>query len=345
MCSFSLTSKWTSFLQLPGDAVGLGVAGHVVVRRAGDNQRRPRLVDQDVVHFVDDGEVQRALRLLIPLLVAVVALGRRTHVVAEIVEAELVVRAVGDVAVVGLLAVVGLHVALDRADGQAQRHVERAHPFHVAAGEIVVDRDHVNALAFQGVQIGRQGGDQRLSFAGDHFGDVAAMEHDAAHQLHVVVAQAEHAAAGLAADGERLDQQVVERFACGQPLAELDRLLPQLGVGHRLVFRLQGVDGVDRRLQLLEISGVRGAEQAGDAPFDRAGNPAENMLRTSQTCEKKSSIFVHLFRRAKRRPAVAHDARTCHNTCLSRGRGGRKLFHCGTLSAPPAWVKKRLHGG
>ncbi len=90
-------------LQLPGDAVGLGVAGDVVVGRAGDDQRRAGLVDQDVVHLVDDGEVQRPLRLLVLLRIAVVALGRRPHVVAEIVEAELVVRAVGDVAGVGLL--------------------------------------------------------------------------------------------------------------------------------------------------------------------------------------------------------------------------------------------------
>ena len=51
--------------------------------------------------------------------------------------------------------------------------------------------------------------------------------------------------AGLAADGKRLDQQIVERFAGGQPAAELDRLLPQLLVGHRLVLRFQGADGVD----------------------------------------------------------------------------------------------------
>ena len=51
-------------LQLPGDLVGLGVAGDVVVGRAGDDQRRAGFVDQDVVDLVDDGVVQRALRLL-----------------------------------------------------------------------------------------------------------------------------------------------------------------------------------------------------------------------------------------------------------------------------------------
>ena len=103
----------------------------------------------------------------------------------------------------------------------------------------------MDALAFQGVEIGRQRGDQGLAFAGDHFGDVAAVQDDAADHLHVVMPHAQDAAAGLAADGERLDQQVVERLAGGQPLAELGRLLAQLGVGHRLVLRLQGVDRVD----------------------------------------------------------------------------------------------------
>ena len=129
----------------------------------------------------------------------------------------------------------------------------------------------MDALAFQGVEIGGQRGDERFAFAGDHFGDVAAVEHDAAHQLHVVVPHAQEAAAGLAADGKGLDQQVVERLARGQPLAELGRLLRQLGVGHRLVLRLQGGDGVDLRLELPDKAGVRRTEQRGDAPFDAAG--------------------------------------------------------------------------
>ena len=137
----------------------------------------------------------------------------------------------------------------------------------------------MDALALQGVQIGRQGGHQGFSFAGDHFGDRAAVEHHAAHQLDVVVAHAQDAAAGLAADGKGLDQQVVEGLARGQPLAELGRLLPQLGVGHGLVLRLQGVDGVDGGLELFEIPGVAGAEQAGDAPFDRPGDATEDQAQ------------------------------------------------------------------
>ena len=56
---------------------------------AGDDQRRAGLVDEDRVDLVDDGVDVAPLGLLRQL---------RDHVVAEVVEAELVVRAVGDVA-------------------------------------------------------------------------------------------------------------------------------------------------------------------------------------------------------------------------------------------------------
>ena len=55
----------------------------------------------------------------------------------------------------------------------------------------------------------------------------------------------------FAADGEGLDQDVVERFARFEPAAELGGLLAQLVVGHRLVLRLQRVDRLDLGLQPL----------------------------------------------------------------------------------------------
>ena len=60
-----------------------------VLGGAGDDERRARLVDEDGVHLVDDGEVQLALD---------VVLQPELHVVAQVVEAELVVLPVGDVA-------------------------------------------------------------------------------------------------------------------------------------------------------------------------------------------------------------------------------------------------------
>ena len=88
---------WDQARHEPGEGVVL--VGRLL-GLAADDQWRARLVDQDVVDLVDDGEVLAALDPLVEL---------DDHVVAEVVEPELVVRAVGDVGGVGL-------AALDRAE-------------------------------------------------------------------------------------------------------------------------------------------------------------------------------------------------------------------------------------
>ena len=176
---------------------------HVVEGGTGDDQRRPCLVDQNAVDLVDDRVMQLSLRLQV--------LGR-LHVVAQVIEAELVIRAVGDVARVHLLALGGVHLRLDGPHRHPQSLKQRAHPLGVAAGQVVVDRHHVHATTVKSVQIGGQGGDQGLAFAGDHFGDIAAVQNHAAHQLDVEVAHVQITAARLAGRRERLGQEVVERF-------------------------------------------------------------------------------------------------------------------------------------
>ena len=105
---------------------------------AGDDQRRARLVDEDVVDLVDDPEAVAALGLLLHL---------DREVVAQVVEAELRVRAVDDVAGVGLLLVDVVLARLEDADGHAEQVVDRLHPERVAAGQVVVHRHEVDALA------------------------------------------------------------------------------------------------------------------------------------------------------------------------------------------------------
>ena len=123
---------------------------------------------------------------------------------------------------------------------QAEELVEAAHPLRVALGQVVVDRDDVDALAVERVQIARQGGDQRLAFAGLHFGDFAAVQHHAADQLHVEMPHVEDAAAGFADHGEGLDQQVVERGALRDSLFEFDGFRGQIDVGEFAQLRAPG---------------------------------------------------------------------------------------------------------
>ena len=162
-------------------------------------------IEFDLVH---DGEDVPALdHVLQPVL----------HVVAQVVEAELVVGAVGDVAVVGRLALLVVQPVHDDADREAEEIVDLAHPFGVALGEVVVDRHHVHAAAGERVEIDRQRRDQRLAFAGLHLGDAALVQDHAADELHVEMALPERALGGLAAGGEGLDQDVVERWRPRRP--------------------------------------------------------------------------------------------------------------------------------
>ena len=66
------------------------------------------------------------------------------HIVAQVVEAELVIRSVGDIASIGLTALIVLDVVKDAAHGEAQELVNLPHPFGVALGEVVVHRDDVH---------------------------------------------------------------------------------------------------------------------------------------------------------------------------------------------------------
>ena len=164
------------------------------------------------------------------------------HVVAEIVEAVLVVGAVGDVAGIGGAALVVVEAVDDDADRQAEELVDLPHPLGVAAGEVVVDGDDVDALAGERVEVDGEGGDERLAFAGLHLGDGALVQHHAADQLHVEMALAEGALGRLADGGEGRDEQVVDVGAGGDLGAELVGAGAQLVVGQRLQFRLERVD-------------------------------------------------------------------------------------------------------
>ena len=217
-------------------------------RRAADDQRGARFVNEDGVHFVHNGEIMAALHLF---------LAAHGHaVVAQVIEAEFGVGAVGDVAVVLLAPHGGGLVAQDAADGQAQKPIDRPHPFAVARRQIIVDGDDMDAAAGQGVEINRHGGDERFAFAGRHFRDLALVQGDAAHQLHVegdhlpfegMFAhddfRAAEAAAGVFDDGVGFGQNII------QPRGQFLRIL-DLGASsafHCAVFWRKTSSGCDCR--------------------------------------------------------------------------------------------------
>jgi acylphosphatase len=233
------------------DAVDLAVQIGRGFARTRNDERRARLVDEDGVHFVHDGEVEVALH---------VALDGLLHVVAQVIEAEFRVGAVGDVAAVVVLAFGIVEAVHDDPDGEAEEFVDAPHPLGIAAGQVVVDGDQVDALAGQRVQVDGQGGDQGLAFAGLHFGDGAAVQDHAADELHVEVAHVDHAAAGLAAHGEGLGQDAVQAFAIGDALPEFYGLGAQLVVALFAQVGLELADARDDGAHAFEDTRVSGAE-------------------------------------------------------------------------------------
>ena len=155
----------------------------------------------------------------------------------------------------------------DDADREAKERVDLAHPLAVALGEVVVHRHDVDALAFEGVEVDRQGGDQGLAFAGLHLGDLALMQHHAAFELDVEWTLAECALGCLAYRGEGFDQKVVQGLVLGQTLAKFSGLGAQLGVGELFVVRLERVDFRHRLVEAFDDPIVGCAEQAsGERP-------------------------------------------------------------------------------
>jgi len=84
-------------LQRGNDAVDHVVFVRALLRGAGDDERGAGLIHEDGVHLVHNGVVVLSLDII----------GKaELHVVPEVVEAELVVRAVGYIGIVGLPALV-----------------------------------------------------------------------------------------------------------------------------------------------------------------------------------------------------------------------------------------------
>ncbi len=216
-----------------GQQVAHLIEGGGFAALAGDDQRRPGLVDQHRVHLVYDAEVQAPQDKL--LLVD-------DHIVAQVIEAQLVVGHIGDVALVGLLALLAGHAVEDHSHGQAQELMHLSHPLRVTLHQIVVHRHHMDALALQGIEVGREQECLGLSFTGAQFRDAALVHDDAADQLYSVMLCLQHPGRGLPDGGVGLGKQIVQSRSLRQPLLEFRSLVPQLLIGEGLHLGTQPFD-------------------------------------------------------------------------------------------------------
>ncbi len=172
--------------------------GHV----AGDDQRNPRLVDENRIGLVDDGVVERPLHDLV---------GVCRQLVAQKIETGFLGRGIGNVRSVGLPARGEGQALLHVADGQAEKTVDRPHPFRIAAGQVVVEGQHVCAVAGQGMPEHRRDGSERLAFACLHFDDLACGQGESGDDLHVIRTQPDGTVRHFPHQGERLGKPLLGR--------------------------------------------------------------------------------------------------------------------------------------
>ena len=147
----------------------------------GNNQRRPRFIDQDRIDLIDDRKIQAAHDAL--------ALGR-DHVIAQIIETEFVVGTVRNVRCKCFLFLVVRHLRKIAADRETEKGMQPPHPFRMELREIVIYRNDMYAFARKCIKVRRQGCDQRLALSGSHFRDLAVVQHHAANHLHIEMAHA-----------------------------------------------------------------------------------------------------------------------------------------------------------
>ena len=111
----------------------------------------------------------------------------------------------------------------------------------------------MDAFSGEGVQVGRHGRGQGLALTGLHLGNTSLMEYDAAEHLHAELALARHAVGCLANDGVCFRQQVIQRFAIFDALAEFHGLAAELFVAQCLMCFFKRVDFIDDFIQAFDL--------------------------------------------------------------------------------------------
>ena len=228
--------------ELVGQLIEVGGLGAL----AGNDERSTGFIDEDGVDFVDDGVGMAALDLFGLVL---------DHVVAQVVETELVVRTVGDVGCVSFASLVVVEAVDDEADGQAEVAVDFTHPLGVTACEVIVDGDDVDAFAGEGVEVGGKGGDKGLTFTGLHLRDTAVVQDDTTKDLDRVGFQADGADGCLTAGRERVGEDVLQSLAVCETLFQSRGDGAQFLFGHGGVFLFKGKDFFLDRVHLFEFLG------------------------------------------------------------------------------------------
>ena len=163
----------------------LVVAIRVLSCRRTNDEWSTRFIDQDRIHLVYNGKVELALTHQANLI---------DHIIAQVVEAKLVIRPIGDVCLIGFapctgaellhtwvsMVLVGIRTIVeegrfvnDHTSTNAQSAVDLPHPASVTLRQVVIDGHDMHTLALERIEVCCQSGHQGFTFTSLEFGHVA----------------------------------------------------------------------------------------------------------------------------------------------------------------------------
>ena len=155
---------------------------HLVIstfHRPRNDERCTSIVNQHGVYLVDNCVIVLALHEIC---------GTHRHIVAEIVESELIVRTKSDVAIVCTTTrfTVGL-VFVNAIHAQTVELIERSHPFGVTFRQIVIDSHHVHTASRECAEEHGTSCHQSFTLTGSHLSNFTLCEHHPTEELHIIV--------------------------------------------------------------------------------------------------------------------------------------------------------------
>ena len=110
------------FFQSLDETIGPHIHRRRASRLTRNDQRCPRLIDQNRIDFIDDRVIQRPLNHLFLV---------DHHVIPQIVKPEFAVRGISDITIVSIPLLIGVLAVQVQANAQAQPMIEFAHFFRV----------------------------------------------------------------------------------------------------------------------------------------------------------------------------------------------------------------------
>ena len=141
---------------------------------------------------------------------------------------------------------------MQKTDLHTEKFVDLPHPLTVARGKIVVHGDDVHVVSGKRIEIPCKGRNERFTFTGLHFGDLAIMKRHTADELHIEMTEPERAFARFSHRSKCLRQHIVKRFTLIKTLAQFNGHMRELLIALRLHQWLKRIDAFDHLLIVLQ---------------------------------------------------------------------------------------------